>query len=201
MKKEKSEHPYMMCTINGFDRVPDTVVLLKTEDYKQFMKYLEKAVEDNPDADILLDPDDCGECYLALEEFMRYNISAKPIRAETYEDICHAYEKEHFGFNWVLDAVLETVFNQIEASLTPEEVKWFVLRSESVSWTVEDREKRASESALIDKHAAYLAANGIRNCGAKVCELVSEHVINMPLLREQIANIEKYAEELALALE
>jgi len=34
MKKEKDKHPYMMCSVDGFDRVPDTIVLLKTEDYE-----------------------------------------------------------------------------------------------------------------------------------------------------------------------
>jgi len=52
------------------------------------MKYMEQAVDANPEAEIMLDPDDCGECYESLETFMQYNIAAKPIRAETYEDIC-----------------------------------------------------------------------------------------------------------------
>lgn len=141
MKKNKEERPYVLCTLDGYHRVPDTRVLLKADDYKLLMVYLDKAVAKNPKADIMIDPDDCGECYIELEEFMKYNISAKPIRAETYEDICQEYERENFGFNYVLDAVLDAVYSVIGSSLTPTEIKWFTLRSPSVSWTVEEASK------------------------------------------------------------
>ena len=141
MKKETEERPYVMCTLEGYDRVPDTRVLLKTDDYKLMMVYLDKAVAKSPEAEIIIDPDDCGECYIELEEFMKYNISAKPIRAETYEDICQEYEQEHFGFNYVLDAVLDAIFNVLESTLKPAEVKWFTQRSELVEWSVKENEK------------------------------------------------------------
>jgi len=75
-------------------------------------------------------------------------------------------------------------------------VKWFVLRSASISWTVEDREKNKATSAQIDKQAAFLAANGIRNCSAKACELVSKHTVDMPSLQEQISKITDYMRDL-----
>jgi len=80
-------------------------------------------------------------------------------------------------------------------------VKWFVLRSASISWTVEDHEKNKSASARIDRQAAFLATNGIKNCSAKACELVSEHIVDMPSLREQISKITDYVRDLELTLE
>lgn len=200
MKKNNEERPYVLCTLDGYDRVPDTRVLLKTDDYKLMMVYLDKAVAKSPEAEIMIDPDDCGECYIELEEFKKYNISAKPIRAETYEDICQEYEQEHFGFNYVLDAVLDTVYGVIGSSLTPTEIKWFALRSPSVSWTVEEASKNKTQSEKLDRQAAYLAANSIRNCSTEICHQLSEHIIDMRSLRENVRNIAEYVEELELAI-
>lgn len=199
-KQETEERPYVLCTLGGYDRVPDTKVLLKADDYKLMMVYLDKAVAKNPEADIMIDPDDCGECYIELEEFMKYNISAKPIHAETYEDICQEYEREHFGFNYVLDAVLDAVYSVIGSSLTPTEIKWFTLRSPSVSWIVKEASKNKSQSEKLDRQAAYLAANSIRNCITEVCHQLSENIIDMKSLRENVNNIVEYVEELELTL-
>lgn len=195
MKNKKNnsgnnDYPYMMCTIYGFDRVPDTIVLLKTEDYTLFMKYLKKAANEDPDADIILDPDDCGECYTSLGDFMKYSISAKPIKAETYEDICYAYKKEQFGFNYVLDAVLETIFLVLKAELKPKDIKWFMLRSTSVEWRIQDENNNAQQSAKINTQQIYDAANEIKNCSNEICQLIiSKNAIDMHALRENAENI------------
>jgi len=194
--KEVCQHPYMLCSVDGFDRVPDTIVLLETEDWKLLMNCLKRAAAEDPAADIIVDPDDCGECYIELEEFMKHNISAKPIRAETYEDICHACVREHFGFNYVLDAVLETVFNVLGASLTPAEVKWLSLRSERVEWLVKEKEKNKQQSARVDKQEVWRAASGLKRHGDVVCSLVSLSNVDIETLREEVAKAVECAKTL-----
>ena len=200
MKNKKNnraeERPYVLCTLDGFDRVPDTTVLLKAEDYKLLMKYISDALDKNSDIEFSVDPDDCGECCMLLEEYMRYNITAKPIRAETYEDICQAYEKSNFGFNYVLDALLSALYDELGRDLQQEEVKWLADRSETVKWTVEDERQLEEKSKKIDKQAMYLAANGLRNCGAEVCEAVSKRTVDVQSLKQQVSKIIEYAGDL-----
>lgn len=195
-KNKNNARPYMMCAIDGFDRVSDTVVLLTTQDYKTFMAYLKKAVDEDPSADIILDPDDGGDCYEPLKTFLNYRISAKPIQEETYKDIRSMYEKEHFGFNYVLDAVLETIFLVLEADLEPSEVKWFSLRSPTIELRIHEKEKNKQHVKKINKQAIYLAANDIKNCGAKICELVSKHTIDVESLQKYIYDTVRCAAEL-----
>lgn len=194
MTEEKC--PYVICSVNGFDRVPDTKVLLKAEDYKLFMKYLEQAAAKNPETEIVLDPDDCGECYGELAEFLKYNISVKPIKAETYEDIRDMYGKDRFGFNYVLDAVLDAVFNVIEPTLKPDEVEWFALRSESVDWILKDRETKKKQAAKIDMTAVRFVAANLCLCSSEVGKLASERVVDTRELKEQIAKIAGFAKKL-----
>ena len=200
MKNKKKtiieEHPYVLCTLDGFDRVPNTTVLLKAEDYNLLMKYINDALDKNSDIEFSVDPDDCGECCMLLEEYMRYNISAKPIRAETYEDICQVYEKSNFGFNYVLDALLSALYAELGKDLQQEEVKWLADRSETVKWTVDEEKQREEEGEKIDKQAAYLAANGLRNCSAEVCEAVSNRTVDMQSLKQQVSKIIEYAADL-----
>ena len=84
----------------------------------------------------------------------------------------------------------------VEHSVTPTEIKWFASRSPSVSWIVEEASKNKTQGEKLDRQVACLAANSIRNCSTEVCQQLSENIIDMKSLRENIRNIIEYTKEL-----